>query len=293
MKTMEFSASKNSTVLELLKENGISRKLIKSMKAKGNIKKDGYIIYLQKDLVPGDKVSITIEEEYSDIEPVMIPIDIVYEDDELLVINKQYGLSVMSTMNMHEITLINGLSYYFQENGILSKVHVINRLDRNTTGLMVVSKNRYSAKKLNYALKDSLKRRYYAIVYGILAEKEGTINLNIGKESDMTVKRIVRSDGKEALTTYKVVKEFNNYSLLDIELLTGRTHQIRVTFSYLGHPLVGDDFYQEKEDDNMLMLHSYYLEFVHPTTGKKNIINIGLPGRFKDFIIKNGGKIDD
>lgn len=289
MKKIEFVAKREMMVYELLKENNISTKLIKSMKAKGNILKDGKIIFLKEQIQEGDIITCFIEEEYSDIEPIEMPIEIAYEDEDLIVVNKQYGLPVMSTMNMHEITLLNGLSFYFQHKGIESKIHVVNRLDRNTTGLMIVSKNRYSAEALNRGLKDTLKRRYYAIVEGILSEKEGKIIVNIEKESEMTIRRVVRDSGKEAITTYKVIKEFSNYSLLDIELLTGRTHQIRVTFSYLGHPLVGEDFYKEDLDGYDLMLHSYYLEFVHPGTNDKEVLITELPIRFVNFIKEKGG----
>lgn len=288
MKRVKFRASKDMTVLELLEENGISRKIIKSLKAKGNIKKDEKIIYLSKMLDEGDFITLIFDDQESSMTPVDIPIKYAYIDDDMMVIDKQYGLSVMSTMNLHEDTLLNGLQYYLIKNGINSKIHVVNRLDRNTTGLMVVAFNRLAASFLNSSLKDTLKRRYYAIVKGILDEKEGTIKNKIAKESEMTVRRCIRNDGKDAITKYKVIKEFSNYSLLDIELLTGRTHQIRVTFASLNHPLVGDDLYDPYYiDGEVMMLHSHYIEFIRPFDKKHMEIDIGLSDIQKEFIEKN------
>ena len=285
MKRVKFRANRDMTVEELLKENGISRKIIKSLKAKGNIRKDEKIIYLSKMIDEGDFITLIFDDQESSMTPVDIPIKIAYKDDDMMVIDKDYGLSVMSTINLHEDTLLNALQYYLIKNNINSKIHIVNRLDRNTTGLMVVAFNRLAASFLNSSLKDTLKRRYYAIVKGILDEKEGIIKNKIVKESEMTVRRCVRNDGKDAITKYKVVKEFKNYSLLDIELLTGRTHQIRVTFSTLGYPLVGDDFYDpDYKDGEELMLHSHYIEFIRPSDKKYIELDTGISDRLQHFI---------
>jgi len=275
------------TVEEVLKENGISRKIIKSLKAKGHILKDEKIIYLSKELKMNDFITLIFESQESTMDAVDMNIKVEYIDDDVLVIDKAYGVSSMSTMNLREDTLVNGIQYYLKENNIDAKVHMVNRLDRNTTGLMVVALNRLSASNLNASLKDTLKRKYYAIVKGILDEKEGRIINRIAKESNMTVRRCVRNDGKDAITNYKVVKEFNGYSLLDIELETGRTHQIRVTFAELNHPLVGDDFYDpDYIEGEELMLHSHYLEFIHPSTKKKIVLETGICDRQNKFIEK-------
>ena len=287
MHKIKLRCERDITLEELLDENNISRKLRRSLKAKGQIKKDDKVLYMSYKLKEGDIVTLYVDEDNSDIMPVEMPLNIAYEDDDILVIDKAYGLSVMSTLNMNEICLINGIQHYLINKGISSKVHVINRLDRLTTGLMLVTLNRYSASILSDSLKKTLKRRYYAIVEGIFDKKEGTITLPIAKESTMSVRRVVRNDGKEAITNYKVVKEFGNYSLLDIELLTGRTHQIRVTFAYIGHPLVGDKMYNNEFSEDELMLHSHYLEFVRPKNNELIQLETNLPQRFIDFIGKN------
>lgn len=287
MKKVKIRASRDITLEDLLIENNISRKLRRSLKAQGRIKKDSKVLYMSYPLKEGDIVTLYLEDTKSDIEPVEMPLDIIFEDDELLVLNKPNNISCMSTLNMNEITLLNGLEYYFEKNNINDKVHMVNRLDRLTSGLMIVGKDRFSTSLLSSSLKKTLKRKYYAIVYGILDKKEDEITLKIAKENEMSVRRVVRNDGKEAITRYKVIKEFNNYSLLEIELLTGRTHQIRVTFSFLGHPLVGDKSYSIYEDKECLMLHSYYLEFIHPKDNKLYTFKTELPERFKDFINRN------
>jgi 23S rRNA pseudouridine1911/1915/1917 synthase len=286
MHKIKLRAEREMTLQELLDENKVSRKLRRSLKAKGQIKKDDKVLHMSSIIKEGDIVTLYVDEELSDIKPVEMPLKIAYEDDDVLVIDKDYGVSVMSTMNMNEICLINGIQHYLENMGIMSKVHVVNRLDRKTTGLMVVSKNRFSASLLSDSLKKTLKRKYYAIIYGHLEKKEDTITLSIAKESTMTVRRVVRNDGKEAITKYKVIKEYDNYSLLDIELLTGRTHQIRVTFSFLGHPLVGDEMYIGNPDKEELMLHSHYLEFIHPKTNEEIKLETGIPDRFTHFINK-------
>ena len=286
MHKIKLRCERDITLEELLDENNISRKLRRSLKAKGQIKKDDKVLYMSYKLKEGDIVTLYVDEDNSDIMPVEMPLNIAYEDDDILVIDKAYGLSVMSTLNMNETCLINGIQHYLINKGISSKVHVINRLDRLTTGLMLVTKNRYSASILSDSLKKTLKRRYYAIVEGIFDKKEGTITLPIAKESTMSVRRVVRNDGKEAITNYKVVKEFGDYSLLDIELLTGRTHQIRVTFAYIGHPLVGDKMYNNEFSEDELMLHSHYLEFVRPKNNELIQLETNLPQRFIDFIGK-------
>ena len=287
MHKIKLRCDRDITLEELLDENNISRELRRSLKAKGQIKKDDKVLYMSYKLKEGDIVTLYVEEDNSDIMPVEMPLNIAYEDDDVLVIDKDYNLSVMSTLNMNEICLINGIQHYLINKGISSKVHVINRLDRLTTGLMLVTKNRYSASILSDSLKKTLKRRYYAIVEGILDKKEGTITLPIAKESTMSVRRVVRNDGKEAITNYKVVKEFSNYSLLDIELFTGRTHQIRVTFSYIGHPLVGDKMYNNEFSTDELMLHSHYLEFVRPKNNELIKLETNIPNRFIEFINKH------
>ncbi len=285
MKKIKIRAGREMTVNELLIENNISSKIIKSLKAKGNILKDNKIIFLKETLKEGDFVTLIFPDEKSDMKPVKMDINIVYKDDNILIIDKAYGLSVMSTLNLNEDTLLNGIQAYLLENGLDSKIHIINRLDRNTTGLMVVALNRFSASMLSLSLKEDLKRRYYAIVKGRLNKKEGTIYNRIAKESNMTVRRCVRNDGKEAITKYKVVQEFDNYSLLDIELLTGRTHQIRVTFSEIGHPLYGDEMYdKDYVDGELMMLHSHYIEFINPSTKELQVIDIGLSKLQKEFI---------
>lgn len=288
MTKVKLRASKNMLVRELLEENNISRKLIRSLKAKGNIKKDNKVILVNKEIKKGDIITIFLDDEKSDITPVNIPLNIKYIDDDVMVIDKNYGISVMSTMNLKEDTLLNGIEYYLRSNNINSKIHIINRLDRNTTGLMLIALNRYSASLISQSLKDNIKRKYYALIEGKLDIKEDIIYNKIAKVSMMMVRRCVRNDGKEAITKYKVIKEYNNYSLLEIELLTGRTHQIRVTFEELNHPLVGDELYNINYNNEELMLHSYYLEYNDIHTGKANILTTDIPERFINFLKEKG-----
>ena len=223
------------------------------------------------DEAKGDILKITIRDTTSEnIVPTDIPLDIVYEDEDVLVINKPSNMPTHPSMGNYENSLANGVMYYYKSKGEERVFRAVNRLDKDTSGLMAVAKNSYIHARLGEEIqKKELKRKYMCIVCGDV-ERDGTVDAPIRRADGSVINRIVAPDGQRAVTHYRVVKRYGEYTLLEMELETGRTHQIRVHMAYIGHPLVGDWLYGT-EDHNIAkrqMLHSCYLCFTHPITGQ-------------------------
>ncbi|EDT86969.1 RluA family pseudouridine synthase [Clostridium botulinum] len=232
------------------------------------------------------------EDEHQNIEPEDMNIEIVYEDNDIIVINKRPGIVVHPTKGHPTGTLSNGILYHFKKNGEKSIVRLVSRLDRDTSGLIIIAKNQFSHMRLASDMsKDSFRKIYIAVVHGSMKEKEKRINLPIYKEEESeSIKRIVDERGQESITTYKVLEELSKGSVVRLELETGRTHQIRVHMSHLGHPLYGDSLYgkgeEEKEYVERQALHAYKLEFPHPRTGDILKLQCSLPNDIKNLIEK-------
>jgi len=271
----------------------LPKKLISPILAQNLVKVNHLIQPFYNNLHQGDVITISLPEETIDYSIVHedIKLDIVFEDDYLLIINKPSGMPVMVTKSHPSGTLSNALCHYFVHNNIMSKIHLVNRLDKDTTGLMIVAKNRYVKYLLSEDLKNKITREYYCIVNGLLINKKSVIDLPIGKTSENSMKRIIKQDGLRALTAYEVVQEFKDFSLLKITLKTGRTHQIRVHLSHIGHPIVGDLLYNSKESEQeLMMLCSHLVQFEHPITNEFMKFDIGIPNSFQYFLnqIKKG-----
>ncbi|NFM77437.1 RluA family pseudouridine synthase [Clostridium botulinum] len=232
------------------------------------------------------------EDEHQNIEPEDMNIEIVYEDNDIIVINKRPGIVVHPTKGHPTGTLSNGILYHFKKNGEKSIVRLVSRLDRDTSGLIIIAKNQFSHMRLASDMsKDRFRKIYIAVVHGSMKEKEGRINLPIYKEEEgESIKRIVDERGQESITTYEVLEELSKGSVVRLELETGRTHQIRVHMSHLGHPLYGDSLYgkgeEEKEYIERQALHAYKLEFPHPRTGDILKLQCSLPDDIKNLIEK-------
>ena len=223
-----------------------------------------------------------------------IPLDIVYEDECLLVVNKPKGMVVHPAPGHYSGTMVNGLMYHLKNlstiNGVL-RPGIVHRLDKNTSGLILVAKNDRSHNFLAKCLKEhSINRIYYALVKGNIKKDEGEINAPLGRsEKDRKKYTVTNKNSKEAITNYWVVERFGKYTLLKLKLKTGRTHQIRVHMKHIGHPVVGDDVYGNVNEFGLegQLLHSKILGFVHPTTGKYMEFESELP----DYFIKVLNKI--
>ena len=257
---------------KFLKTQGYSSANITAIKKMpNNVVIDREWVHMNRKLVAGEILTVNIQEEDSSekIPAVKMSLDIVYEDEDIIVVNKPAGLSIHPSLNHYEDSLANGLAYYYEVQGKPFIFRCANRLDKNTSGLTVIAKHLVSGNILSTMVKNrEFHREYYAIVRGSLEESEGTIDAPIGRVSDSIITRQVDfENGERAVTHYKVIDEKNGHSLISIHLETGRTHQIRVHFKYIGHPLIGDHLYNpDMEYMQRQALHSRKVSFVHPIT---------------------------
>ena len=254
----EYDGANITTVLK--QHFKISTNLIKDLKKyKEGIQVNGEHKRVVDLVAKGDILKITIRDTVSEnIVPTDIPLDIVYEDEDVLVINKPSNMPTHPSMGNYENSLANGVMYYYKSKGEERVFRAVNRLDKDTSGLMAVAKNSYHRLSL-FTDHENLR------LCGA-----GTVDAPIRRADGSVINRIVAPDGQRAVTHYRVVKRYGEYTLLEMELETGRTHQIRVHMAYIGHPLVGDWLYG-MEDHNIAkrqMLHSCYLCFTHPITGQ-------------------------
>lgn len=234
-----------------------------------------------------DKIEILEDLDYEmSVEPENIDIDIVYEDDDLLIINKASGMVVHPAPGHYTGTLVNALLYKFNlTSGDKSRPGIVHRLDKDTSGLMLVAKNDFTHEKLSEMIaKKEVERKYLAIVDGLIKHETGTIDAPIGRDPNNRQKMAVTDqNSKESITHFKVLERFQNNTLIECILETGRTHQIRVHMAYIGFPVNNDPLYgRGKATEFGQMLHSYSIKFNHPRTGKEIYFTIEAPKEFKD-----------
>lgn len=225
-----------------------------------------------------------------ELEAQNIPLDIVYEDEDIIVINKEQGMIVHPAPGVYKDTLVNALLYHCKDlssiNGV-KRPGIVHRIDKDTSGLLVVAKNDHSHEFLSNQLKDkTMNREYYALVHGVINENKGRINAPIGRDLKNRIKMAVVKDGKESITHFEVIERFSKYTLIKCKLETGRTHQIRVHMAYIGYPLAGDPVYGVKPtlEGNGQYLHAYRLTLVHPRTNKEMVFESPIPEYFKNII---------
>ena len=243
---------------------------------------NGVHYYMRQELSTGDHLQVRICETQNSekIPPTKLPLDIVYEDKDLLVLNKPAGMPIHPSLNNYTNSIANALAYYFQSQGKPFIFRCCNRLDRDTSGLTIVSKHLVSGSILSDMTKyREVHREYLAIVRGSVTPSEGTIQAPLGRKEGTIIERTVDWEhGEDAVTHYKVVKEANGHSLVSLRLETGRTHQIRIHMKYLGYPLIGDYLYNpDMEYMTRQALHSHHMEFTHPITGEHMSFTAPLP----------------
>lgn len=243
---------------------------------------NGVHYYMRQELSNGDHLQVRICETKNSekIPPTNLPLDIIYEDDDLLVLNKPAGMPIHPSLNNYTNSMANALAYYFQSQGKPFIFRCCNRLDRDTSGLTIVSKHLVSGSILSDMTKyREVHREYLAIARGSVTPSEGTIQAPLGRKEGTIIERTVDWEhGEDAVTHYKVVKEANGHSLVSLRLETGRTHQIRIHMKYLGYPLIGDYLYNpDMEYMTRQALHSHHMEFTHPITGEHMSFTAPLP----------------
>ena len=242
----------------------------------------------------GDEVSISFTKEVGleDVLPENIPLDIVYEDEHILVINKPQGMVVHPAPGNYEHTLVNALLYHFNNlsNTDSTRPGIVHRIDKDTSGLLVVAKNNNAHNALAAQFADhSSRRTYVALLEGKLKEEKGTVHTLLNRDKNDRKKYAVSDTGKEAITHYTVLEMFDNYTLCEFSLETGRTHQIRVHSKHLGHPIVGDKTYgyaKQKFNLEGQLLHAFKLELTHPATGERMTFSCELPSYFEQLLKK-------
>lgn len=278
----------------LKREMGISTRLIRSASIQKRIFVNDEVVKMNRVIKSGEIIKIDLEKEESqNIAPEKIDIEIVYEDEDILVVNKKPFMVVHPTKTYQSGTLANGVINYFMESNQNCIVRLVSRLDMNTSGLIIIAKNQFSHGMLSKAMSENkVEKRYLAIAHGIFKEKQGTIDKPIYRPEGIEngTRRIVDERGQRSITHYKVVEEFGDSSLVECKLETGRTHQIRVHLSHLGHPIYGDVLYGDGDNEGHLIerqaLHAYGLDFKSPRTEKELSLRAELPDDMKELMEK-------
>ena len=271
-----------------------TRSHIQSVLSDGAVKVNGKTVGKSCKLSPGDEVVFTVPEPtILSAEPEDIPLDIVYEDSDLLVVNKPRGLVVHPAPGNESGTLVNALMYHCK--GSLSGINgvirpgIVHRIDKDTSGLLIVAKNDFSHEKLAMQIKDhSFKRQYRAVVHGNIKDDFGTVDAPIGRSTKYRKKMCVTDkNSRHAVTHYEVLDRFDGFTYIKVTLETGRTHQIRVHMSYIGHPVAGDPVYGPKNGVTKLngqCLHAGLIGFIHPRDGRYMEFESDLPDYFTAFL---------
>jgi 23S rRNA pseudouridine1911/1915/1917 synthase len=277
-----------------------SRGLIRRLRMENGLLVNNQPAWLSQVLQAGDEVRLVLADPTRTVRPEPIPLNIVHEDSDLLVVDKPPGIVVHPTRGYPSGTLANAIAHHFDEQGTTADIHPVNRLDKNTSGLVAFAKNPYAHEQLSRGLNQrSVERLYTAVVAGVIGETRGAINLPIARVPDHPVKRKVRPDGQAAITHFEVVRRWAQATLLTVWLETGRTHQIRVHLSHLGYPLLGDHLYtsdgEGKIADHLIpigdqaligrqALHAGRLRLIHPRNGGQLELTAPLPADMRDLI---------
>ncbi|AJG97223.1 MULTISPECIES: RluA family pseudouridine synthase [Clostridium] len=285
---------KGTKIREYLKvELGLSTRLIRSASLGKRIFVNDEVVKMNRVLNEGEIIKIDLaKDESQDIAPEKMDIDIVYEDEDILVVNKKPFMVVHPTKSYQSGTLANGVINYFMESGQNCIVRLVSRLDMNTSGLIIIAKNQFSHGMLSKEMSENkVEKKYLALVHGIMKEKQGTIDLPIYKPEGIEngIRRVIDERGQRSITHYKVVEEYNESSLVECKLETGRTHQIRVHLSHLGHPIYGDTLYGDGDEEDLIKrqaLHAFGLDFKSPRSGEILSLRAELPDDMKELISK-------
>jgi len=284
----EVIDNKYFNIKEILKSYfQISDRLLTKLKNNRRIFLNNSLSYVNNSVSVGDIITVNInfEEIADNIIPVKINLDILYEDDYLLIVNKPANITVHPTMYHYSDSLSNGIKFYFDSIGLKRKIRPVNRLDKDTTGIVLFAKNEYIQECLVRQMKTSdFVKEYIAVLDGHLENSTGTINAGISRKSNSIIEREINPNGDSAITHYEVIKHYNNFTIVKFILDTGRTHQIRVHSKHIGYPIVGDTLYGKSSDlINRQALHSNKVSFIHPISKEKISIESHLPEDIKNM----------
>ena len=278
---IEYTASKSKTILQILKEDlSFSNRLISKIKNDVLLNDKSAKTYDTAEIGDIIKVDIGFEETSDNIVPNNdIDIKILYEDEWMLIVDKPPFMPVHPSINHYEDSLSNGVKAYFLKNGINKKIRPVNRLDKDTTGIVIFAKSEYIQENLTDY------EKYYLTIVDGQTDESGIIDKPIARKLPSIIERTVRDDGDQAITRYKTLEFKNNMSLVECKLETGRTHQIRVHMASIGHSIIGDDLYGVSSTlINRQALHAYKIKFVHPVSRKEMVIESELPDDMKNIL---------
>jgi 23S rRNA pseudouridine1911/1915/1917 synthase len=279
-------------VEQFLRRQGYSRQNLTEIKQMpDNILVNGIFYNMKQRIQTGDHLTVQINETTASrkIIPVELPLDILYEDEDIIVLNKPAGMPTHPSMNNYTNSMANALAWYYQQQNKPFIFRCCNRLDRDTSGVTVVSKHLVSASILSArSIRHEVSREYLAISRGSVRPLSGTIDVPLGRKEGSIIERTIDPEhGETAITHYRVLHEANGHSLLALKLETGRTHQIRIHMKYLGYPLIGDYLYNpDMEFMQRQALHSYRMSFSHPITGEHMTFTAPMPADMENVIGK-------
>lgn len=278
--------NKYSNVKEVLKSYfGISDRLLTKLKKNQKIYLNNINTYINTQIKVNDLIEVILnfEETSENIVSTKMNLDIIFEDEYMLILNKPANMPVHPSILHYENSLSNGIQFYYKENNIKTKIRPVNRLDKDTSGIVIFAKNEYIQETLIKQMKNkTFKKEYIAILEGFLEKNSGTINAPISRKENSIIEREINFSGDIAITHFKLIKNFEyenkKLCLVNFELETGRTHQIRVHSKYIGHPILGDSLYGNSSFIiNRQALHAYKITFIHPISNKKYVFEAPLP----------------
>ncbi|WP_242837236.1 RluA family pseudouridine synthase [Alkaliphilus transvaalensis] len=256
------------TVKQVLKTKlDFSSRLLTKLKHEKMVFLNNEYVKYHEEVKEGDYIKVLMKEEPNQFLPQEIPFEVVYEDVDVIVINKRPGIVSHPTKSHPNYTIANAATYYLHKQGLEYRIRFVNRLDMDTSGLLVIAKNPYAHHVLSEQMQaDKVEKRYITFVEGVVDKDEETIDAPIYRPTEDSIKRVVDVRGQQSITKYKVLERYHNASMLEVELLTGRTHQIRVHMNHIGHPIIGDTLYGDPEGKliDRQALHAAFLKFYQP-----------------------------
>ena len=287
---ISYTNEVESTLKEVLLDKlNFSVRSISKMKREESVFVNGVYKKPSSKVNKGDLIEVKIDEDMANFEAQNLNLDILYDDFDIIMVNKPPFMVVHPTKSHFDNTIANRVTYYIKEKDEKVKIRFVNRLDMNTSGLVIVAKNAYAHHKLSLDMSnDDVEKKYITVVKGIVKDDEGTINEPIYRPTEDSIKRVVDERGQASVTHYKVLERLDDATVLEVKLETGRTHQIRVHMSHIGHGIIGDELYGY-EDENLInrqALHAYSLVFNQPRTKERLEFKADLPNDIKHLIEK-------
>ncbi|MEF9991745.1 MAG: RluA family pseudouridine synthase [Romboutsia sp.] len=287
---ISYIAEEDLTLKEILLDKlNFSVRSLSKMKREQSVLVNGEFKKPSVKIKEGDLIEVKIEEEIASFESQELNLEILYDDFDLIMVNKPPFMVVHPTKSHYNNTIANGVTNYILGKNESIKIRFVNRLDMNTSGLLIVAKNAYAHHILSTDMsEDKVEKKYITVVKGIVENDEGTINQPIYRQEEDSIKRVIDERGQSSVTHYKVIERLNNATVLEVKLETGRTHQIRVHMEYIGHGIIGDELYGY-EDTSLIdrqALHAYSLIFEQPRTKERLEFKANLPKDIEELIEK-------